>query len=297
MNKTWIRWILGVALILVILLYGFTFVLYEGKIAVVTRFGAPRLAVEEAGLHWKLPWPFEKVFLFDGRRHYCDTSYVETLTKDKKNVILQTYLIWSVNDPIRFLQSTGSQESAELQLNSMILNAKNGVLGKYDFSALVSTNQDELKLKEIETEILSDVKDVALESYGITVHQIGLKRLGLPEANIIYVFGQMKAERLQYASKFRAEGQRDASKIRNEADVEVAKLKAEGMSTAAKITGEAEAEVAKIYAEAYAENPEFYSFLRKLQSLERILNYNSTLIFTNDSAPFDVFSEPNGVDE
>ncbi|OPX44295.1 modulator of FtsH protease HflC [Ruminiclostridium hungatei] len=290
-ERLWVRWTVGGITLLCILVYAFAFILYEGNIAVVTRFGAPKEVVRDAGLHFKLPWPFEKVYTFDKRQHYYDTSFIETLTNDKKNIILQTYVVWSVEDALKFLQSTSSREAAEANLDSLVTNSKNGVLGKYNLSALVSTNKDELKLDQIESEILSDISEQALSRYGIKVTQVGMKKLGLPEANMKYVFEQMRAERLKYVEQIKAEGERDASIIRNEADVQTAKLKSEGMNEAAKIKGEAELEAAKVYADAQKEDPEFYSFLRKLESTEKLLGDKSTVIFRNDSAPFDVLSD------
>ncbi|MDF2987032.1 MAG: hypothetical protein K0R50_2542 [Eubacterium sp.] len=293
-NKTqrlWVRWIAGGIIIFCILIYAFAFIVNEGNIAVVTRFGAPKEVVHEAGLHFKLPWPFEKVYTFDKRQHYYDTSFIETLTNDKKNVILQTYVVWNIDDALKFLQSTASREAAEANLDSLVTNSKNGVLGRFNLSALVSTNKNELKLDEIEFQILSEVSEQALNRYGIKVTQVGMKKLGLPETNMEYVFEQMRSERLKYVEQIKAQGERDASIIRNEADVEVAELKAQGMNEAAKIKGEAELEAAKVYADAQKEDPAFYSFLRRLESAEKILGDKSTVIFRNDSAPFDVLSD------
>ena len=290
-SRVWLRWILGGVLLLIIFAYGFSFILYEGNVAVVTRFGAPKMVVQEAGLHGKLPWPFEKIYIFDQRQHYYDTSYIETLTKDKKNVILQTYVVWKIEDALKYLQSTGGREAAEANLDSLVTNAKNGVLGRYDMSALVSTHAEELRLSEIEEEILSDVKEQALHRYGVTISQVGLKKMGLPQVNTTYVFEQMRAERIKYVEQLKAEGERDASMIRNEADVKVAELNAEGVEKAAAIKGEAELEAARVYAEAQKQDPEFYSFVRKLESTEKILGDKATVIFRSDSAPFDVLSE------
>ncbi len=288
MKQRWLRLTVGSIVVGIILIYGFTFILYEGNLAVVTRFGAPRMIIREAGLHFKLPWPFEKIYTFDRRKHCYDTSYIETLTKDKKNIIFQTYVVWSISDSLRFLQSTGDRKTAELNLDSLVINAKNGVLGRYNLSALVSTNPEELRLNEIEAEILTEVAQPALNRYGIKIFQVGLKRLGLPYANTRYVLDQMRAERLKYVEQLKAEGERDASLIRNEADVKVAGLKSEGMEKAAKIKGEAEFEAAKIYAAAHQQNPKFFSFLRKLDSTEKILGDKSILIFRSDSPPFDI---------
>ncbi|PYG90175.1 membrane protease subunit HflC [Ruminiclostridium sufflavum DSM 19573] len=290
-DRAWARWTIGGMIVFCIMVYAFSFIVYEGNTVVVTRFGAPKEVVREAGLHLKLPWPFEKAYTFDRRQHYYDTSFIETLTNDKKNVILQTYVVWNIEDALKFLQSTASREAAEANLDSLVTNSKNGVLGKYNLSALVSTNKNELKLDEIESEILSDVSEQALNRYGIKVTQIGMKKLGLPEANMQYVFEQMRSERLKYVEQIKAEGERDASIIRNEADVQAAKLKSEGVNEAAKIKGEAELEAAKVYADAQKEEPDFYSFLRKLDSAEKLLGDKATVIFRNDSAPFDVLND------
>ena len=290
-KKFWIKIITGLIILSIIVVYGFSFVLYEGNVAVITRFGAPRVVVEDAGLHLKLTWPFEKVYTFDKRQQYYDTSYIETLTKDKKNIILQTYIVWKIEDALKFLQSTGTVNAAESNLDSLVTNAKNGVLGKYELSALVSTNPEELRLSEIEENILTDVQEQAKERYGICVSQVGLEKIGLPEANTKNVFEQMKAERQKYVEQLKAEGERDANILMSEADVKAAELLAEGTEESSKIRGEAELEAAKIYSDASRKNPEFYSFLRKLDSTEKILGEKSLLIFSSDTAPFDVLNE------
>lgn len=291
-NKYYMRLIVGFITVFLLIFYGFSFILEEGSYAVITRFGAPRAVIKEAGIHTKYPWPFEQVHTFDARKQYFDSSYLESLTKDKKNVILQTYVIWAVDDPLFFLQSTGSTAAAMMSLDTLVISAKNAVLGNYDLSALVSTDHDELKLADIQDTIFSEVQEIALNRYGIRVHQVGFKKLGLPEANIWQVFDQMRAERLKYVAQLEAEGKRDASIIRNEAEVRVAEIIAEGTNQAAIIRGETEAEVAKIYAEAYTQDPGFYSFLRKLESLERLFGADDTIIFNMDEPPFDVLRSP-----
>jgi modulator of FtsH protease HflC len=295
MKKAWLRYAAGGITVFCILIFGFTFVLYEGDTAVITRFGAPRAVIKESGLNWKLPWPFEKVYTFDSKKQCLDSSYMETLTKDKKNVILQTYVIWSVKEPLKFLQSTGSMEAAKSHIDSLVTNSKNGVLGKYNLSALVSTNTEELKLSQIEAEIYNAVKDSALERYGLEISQIGFKKMGLPSANVAEVFEQMRAERLKYVSQLQAEGERDASIIRNEVNVTVAEIKAEGRERAAEIIGETEKEVARIYADAYKYSPELYSFLKQMESIQRAMGEQSTIIFRTDEPPFNIIKQDRRV--
>lgn len=292
MKKYLARWIVGVLIIFIVAFFGFTFVVQEGTIGVISRFGAPRAEIEAAGLYFKWPWPFERVIELDGRYHYLDTSFAEILTRDKRNIILQTYAIWSIEKPQLFVQTLGDDiEIAELHLNTMLVDAKNAVLGRHDMSALVSTEEEELKLDIIESSIYENVVNLASNRYGIKIDQIGLKKIGLPEANVAAVLDQMRSERQQLISRYNAEGLRDANRITNETDILVAQIHAEGREKAAKIVRETETEVAQIYAQAYQEDEALFLFLLRIQSLERILSPKTTLIFTTDSSPFNIFNQ------
>ncbi|HXJ32802.1 MAG TPA: protease modulator HflC, partial [Candidatus Eisenbacteria bacterium] len=116
--------------------------------------------------------------------------------------------------------------------------------------------------------------------------QIRLERIALPEENVTAVFEQMRAERRQYAAKFRAEGEREASRIRSAASLEAAQIRAKGAEEAARIRGESAALVAKTYADANRADPEFYKFTRSLESLDKLINDNTSLILRTDTEPF-----------
>ncbi len=288
----WRRVAVALTVALVIILSSMLFSLSEGRVAVITLFENPIGVYDTAGLKWKLPYPFQRAYILDARSRLCETRLTETLTRDKKNVILITYSVWKIGEPIRFLQAVGNARSAEAKLDGVVTNAKNAVLGNYDFSALVSKSADGQRIDEIEKAMLEDVKQEARARYGIDVVQIGLQRLALPEENIEYVFDQMKAERAQYAARFRADGEKEAARVRAETDLQVAKLRAEGEEKAETIHGNAEADAAKIYASAHKLDPEFYTFLRSLDSLEKILGDEATVVLDTDSAPFDMLKNP-----
>ncbi|MFC1474672.1 protease modulator HflC [bacterium] len=293
MLKNITRILAGLAVVGVMVFYIATFQVEEGRMGVVTRFGRPVHVVKEAGLCWKWPWPFERVIIVDGRRMSFNTRHTEMLTRDKKNIVLLSYAVWRVDDPLKFYQSIGSYEGANSKLDGLITNAKINVLGKYDLSALVSTNEGDLKVGEIEDEILEMVVEQAKEKYGIIIEQVGFKRLSLPEDNVKYVFAQMRAERAQYAARYRAEGEREASKIRSGTDLEAARIRAEASEEAARIRGDAEAEAAKIYSEAHQLDPDFFEFYRSMESLNQIIGSQTTLILRTDSAPFSFLKSKN----
>jgi len=287
-KKSLYKWIFVIVLFSILVVYGFSFTVNEGTDAIVTRFGAYRKVITDAGLYFKLPWPFEKTYYFDARKNYLDSGFSETLTKDKKNVIIQTYVVWKINDPLLYFKSVGSKTLAEKYLNDMVTNSKNAVMGNYELSSIVSTDSETIKIDEIKEILVNDTNENAVEQYGIEVLEIGIKRLGLPDANMQSVFEQMKTERQQYISQLIAEGEQDANEIVNETNVQVAQILSDGKQKAAEIKAETEKEVAEIYAEAYREDPDFYEFLRKLDAVENSVDMNTTLILRIDDEPFNV---------
>ncbi len=280
------RKIVGVCAVLIVLLSSSMVLVRERHTALVTRFGELKTVVEEPGLHWKLPWPIDEAHVIDQRSRVFNTRHSEMLTRDRRNVILLSYTLWKVADPLRFYQAVGTIEDADEKLNGLVTDAKTGVLGNYDMSAFVSTNPDELKTSQIEADVLASAKVTALEKYGIELEEFGFKRVSLPEENIPAVFAQMRAERQQHAARFRAEGERDAKVIREDTDVEVAKILAEASEQEKRIRGEAESEAARIYAESHAIDPDLYRFLRYLDSLEVTLGEGAEIILRTDREPF-----------
>ena len=287
-QKRIVKWGFAIIVAAIIGFFGFVFKVNEGQCAVVTRFGAARAEITQAGMYFRLPWPFENVSLYDARKQYMDSGYLETLTHDKKNVIMQTYAIWSISDPLKYYTSVGDTALAEKYLGDLITNSKNGTMGSFDLSALVSMREDDIKISEIESLMLAEISDHAEEQYGIKLHDLRLKRIGLPATNVQSVFTQMQAERQKYIDQLLAEGERDAKIIMSESDAEVARIIAEGREQAAEINAQTEQEVAQIYAEAHAQDPELYKFLRKLAALEASVDENTVMIIKMDQPPFDV---------
>jgi membrane protease subunit HflC len=258
----------------------------EGQAVLVTRFGRPLRAATQPGLHWKLPWPIDRALWLDLRRRVYETGHTEMLTRDKKNLIARTFVVWRIGDPLAFTQAIGAASGAEGKLDGLLTNAAIGALGGHDLSALVSTNPSDLQVDQIESELLASTAPVALRSYGVVIEQIRLERIALPEANVTAVFEQMRAERRQFAAKFQAEGEREASRIRSEAELEAARISAKGAEEEARIRGESAARIARVYADAHGVDPELYRFTRSLDSLDKLVTGSTSLILRTDSEPF-----------
>jgi modulator of FtsH protease HflC len=284
--QRWLRATVGTLALAAISFYAMAIVVAEGQAVLVLRFGRPLRAATQTGLHWKLPWPVDRALWLDMRRRVYETGHTEMLTRDKKNIIARTFVVWRIGDPLAFTQAIGNESGAESKLDGLLTNAAIGTLGGHDLSALVSTNPADLQVDQIESELLASTAPVAMRSYGVTIEQIRLERIALPEENVVAVFEQMRAERRQFAARFEAEGEREASRIRSEADLEAARIRAKGDEERARIKGESAAQIAKTYADAHRINPDLYRFTRSLESLDKLVNAGASLILRTDSEPF-----------
>ncbi|BET65719.1 protease modulator HflC [Opitutales bacterium ASA1] len=288
------RWMLGL-LLATLLGYGaFCFQVSEIEQAVVTRFGRPVRVATEPGVRWKLPWPFESVARFDARLDVLEGRLSEALTMDKRNVILPYFVVWKIEDPLRFLQSTrGDVTAFRARLDGIATSARNSVLGNYLFAQLVSVAPGEVRLAQIEAEIRAIVSESARDQFGVEVESVGIRQLALPAANTPFVFDRMRAERAQDAARFRAEGQREADEIRATAEAEKTALLAEARRYADGRRGAAEAEAARITAEAYRQDPELFTFLRELEVLRKVAGRNITVVTDPRTPPFHLLVPPS----
>lgn len=272
--------------------YGIYFSVSEGQAAVVTRFGEPIREITQPGPYWKWPWPIETVHPFDTRLNLFNTPFTATFTRDKRNVILLTYVAWRVEKPLLFLQAVGSRDVAEKKLDGMVTASKNFHLGQYDLSALLSTDPDSIKVNEIEEAILEEIRVPLLDKFGVRVEQIGFKRIAFAEENVPAVLAHMRSERKAEADRLRAEGEKEAQGIRDDALVRSEETLLEGREKAGSVRGQAEKEAAQIYAQAHDVDPDFYRFWRSLEAMKKVLSGKSTLILRTDQAFFDVLTDP-----
>ncbi|MEI9999291.1 MAG: protease modulator HflC [Verrucomicrobiota bacterium] len=255
-----------------LLAYLLCFQVRQTEQVVVTRFGQPVRVITRAGLHEKLPWPIETVNRVDIRLNFHEVRLAEALTRDKRNLIIPVYVAWRVTDPLKFLEAIGTPDNAEAKLDSLVGSAENSILGTYDFRQIVSENPADVKLAEIEAQLTAAVAGQARDSFGLTVEQIGIERVTLPEANTLAVFERMRAERAQFAEQYLAEGRQQADAIRAKTDAQKTVILADAQKNAEIKRGEAEAEASHILQPAQSQNPEFYLLLREVETLKKTLS-------------------------
>jgi len=250
--------------------------------AIVTQFGNPVRTITAPGLYAKLPDPIQSVTRLDRRTQIFTIGESEFLTKDKKNVLVEAYATWQLQDPVQFYRSVRDNQGAASRLSDIMISELGIALSQYELSNLVSTDPSQIQLSQMLENLTKQTNDRTKE-YGFSVTDVRLKQINFPEANRQSVFQRMRAERQQIARQLRAEGTEEATKIRAEADAEKTQLLSKAQEEASKTKGEGEAEAIRIYAQAFGKDPGFYQFLRTLESYDKIITPGTTLILPSDS--------------
>lgn len=274
----------------------FAFQVRQTEFAVVTRFGKflESSTKKEPGLYFRLPWPIQKIYKFDNRIRNFERKFEQTTTADARTLLITIYIGWRIADPQIFLQRfDGNVAKAKQNLENLVRDAKNGVIGQHPLSDLISTHEDQLKFDEIEAEMLSSIAPKARENYGIEVEILGIKQLGLPESITGKVFERMREERQRLVKRYQGEGEARAIEIRAQADRERREILAEAEAQATIMIGEAEAEANQYYRE-FEKSPELAVFLLQLNALSEATAEKTTLILDPDTKPFNLL---RGLDE
>ena len=282
---------IAIVLVVVVAYFGFACTVREGNAAIILRFGAPRQTITDAGLYFKLPWPFETVVTYDNREQYLESNNLETTTMDKKNIILKSYAIWQIDDPLVYHNSVGANGTVDSYIKNQIFSATNSVMGMYNLSDLISSSNENLKTNEIQQKIFELVKENCEANYGITILDVSILRVSYPETNLQSIFANISAERQGVIDAILADANAKASNITSSADAEAAKIIAEGENKAAEIRATTEKEVAEIYAKAQAANIELFKFLKELDTIVNSVNSNSVLVVDSNAYPFNILLE------
>lgn len=281
-------------LLFIILLAGVLslFIVEENEYACVIRFSKIIDTRSNAGIYIKIPF-FDSVTIYPKMVMMYDINPSDVITKDKKTMLVDSYVLWKITDPLTFNKTLGSTGEAESRLDALTYNfikTKMGTLNQDD----IINMEDPSERNNIYGEILKNVKQGA-GSYGIEVIDVKIKRLDLPTQNEEAVYTRMISERNQMAQKYIAEGELKASLITNEVDrlynIKISDAKAE----AEQIIADGEAEYMRIIAEAYStpERMEFYEFIRSLEALKKSLTGDDkTVILDKDSQLAKILMKP-----
>ena len=277
-----IFWI-ALVVVLVFVLMNSVYTVKENEYACRVQFSKIVDTTDEAGLHFKIPF-VDSVKYFSKATTLYDIPPSEVLTSDKQNMTVDCYILWKIADPQQFYRALGTTAKAEERLNAITYNALKNAMGRLAQADIINMN-DGAERNDIYEGITATVDSQAV-TYGIHVEDVKIKQFDLPDSNLNAVYSRMISERNQMAEKYTADGNYDASIIRNEVDKQVNIIVSNAEAEAAKLEAEGEAEYMRMLAEAYntPDKKDFYEFILALDALKQSLTGSEkTIILDADS--------------
>lgn len=264
------------------------FTVHQTQQALVLQFGEPKRVVRDPGLHVKIPFVQNVIFL-DKRMLSFEGAGEEVIASDRKRLVVTSFLRYHIEDPLRFFQTVGNQNVARQRLNALLTSSLRQVIGTVPFQTILTGERAEL-MAQIAARVNAESKDL-----GITISDVRIKRADLPEANNQAIYARMKTEREREAREFRAQGAEISQRIRSRADREKVVLVAEAQKQAQILRGEGDGNAVRISAEAFGTDVEFFTFYRSMQAYRESLGSESTtMVLSPDSDFFRYFGSMRG---
>jgi membrane protease subunit HflC len=277
-------------LLVVLVLVSAAYQVRETESALVITFGKATRQKMEPGLYCKWPPPIERVQKFDSRLRVLEAELGETTTKGAVPVIVNTFVVWRIAEPLAFLNPVGANQEAESKLISQINDTQNKVIGRHFFSEFVNSDPSKIRFEQIESEMLTELQAAVRSAYGIEIRAVGIKQLKVSEDVSRAVFDRMSKERQRQTEATIAEGTAAARKIATDADSMQTELLAAADARAKAIRAQGDAEAASYY-KLLEQDPQLAMFLRDIEALKKILEKRSTLVIGADSEPFRILKE------
>ena len=295
--------LIGVAVfILILILANGFFRVDETEKVVITQFGKPvGDSIKDAGLHWKIPF-IQSAHFFDERILEWDGDPNQIPTKDKKYIWIDITARWRILDPLVFLQTVANETGAHSRLDDIIDAVTRDLVSDNMLVEIVRNSnrdfifqdtelvQDTVRVNEkielgrdyIRREILAGAKE-GVAQFGIDLVDVRIKRINYVEEVRLKVYERMSSERKRIAERYRSEGQGQMADIEGTREKELQRIESEAYQEAQTIRGKADAEATRIYANAFNKDPEFYSFLKTLDTYRNTLDSNTTVLLTTKS--------------
>lgn len=275
-----------IALFAVMGLFACLVVTGENEYKLIRQFGRVERVIASPGVAVKIPF-LETADTLPKQILLYDLAASDVITMDKKTMLSDSYVLWRIEDPLRFAQSLNSSLlNAESRIDTVVYNSVKNVIGSMSQNDVISGRDGELS-----EAIMANVGS-SMAQYGIALLAVETKRLDLPADNKAAVYERMISERDKIAATYTAEGEAEAQKIRNTTDREIAISISDAKAQAAQVTAEGEAEYMRVMAGAYQDPPkaDFYSFIRSLEAARASLTgSNNTLILPANSPLAQIF--------
>lgn len=274
---------LVIILFAIIAIFTTCYTVEENEYAYVIRFSKVEQIEETAGLHFKIPF-IDSVQYFPKNIQLYDLAPSDVLTSDSKAMSVDSYVLWKISDPMTFYKSLGSISEAQVRLDAATYNALKNIISTMSQDSIITPSVDDGR-NDLNITVCDQVR-TATTDYGIEITDVKIKRFDLPEENETAVYQRMISDRNQIAEKYRAEGESEATIMKNEVDKQVNIIVSDANAQAEEIVAQGESEYMKLLADTFntAEKEEFYIFMRSLETLKSSLTgEQKTVILGEDS--------------
>lgn len=281
------QWIaVTIAVVLLILSSSSMVVTYPNEYAVIKQFGKIVSIREEPGLSVRIPL-IQRVEKIENEVLLYDLAVSDVMTRDKKSMIADCFVLWKISDPQKYTQTLSAQKAnAEYRINTIVYNSLKNVISSLTQEEVISGRDGELAAS-----IKENIGDT-LNQYGISLLAVETKSLDLPDENKAAVYERMISERNNIAATFKAEGEEEAKEISNNTKAEITIMQSEADAQAEEIVAKGEAEYMRILSDAYnnEEKADFYLFLRSLDAAKATMKGNNKTLIIDESSPLaDIF--------
>jgi len=288
--KSPVTGVAALILLLVVIIVGYSsvFTVSQTEQVLVVRLGEPVRVVTEPGLNFKAPF-IDTVISIDKRILDLENPSQEVIAFDRRRLVVDAFARYRIKNALRFYQSIGSIQAANIQLTTLLNGSLRRVLGEATFIQIVRDERETLMGK------IREQLDKEADGYGIEVVDVRIRRADLPEQNSQAVYQRMQTERQREAAEFRAQGGQKAQEIRSRADREATVIIADANSTAEQVRGAGDGERNRLFAEAYGQDADFFAFYRSMTAYETGLRASDTrFLLRPDSDFFKFFSNSSG---
>ena len=256
-------------------------VTYPNEYTIIKLFGKIESVRREPGLSFKVPF-IQTAETIQNEVLLYDLAVSDVMTKDKKSMIADCFVLWRIEDPYKYTQTLSAQKSnAEFRIDNIVYNSLKNVISSLSQEEVISGRDGQLTQT-----IMENIGDT-LEQYGITLLAVETKSLDLPDENKSAVYERMISERNNIAATYQAEGQEEAKEISNNTTAEIIVMQSEADAQAAEIIGKGEAEYMRILSDAYndPEKADFYLFLRSLDAAKATMRGDNKTLIINETSP------------
>lgn len=290
--------LIGLVLLSIIVVYDGFFIVQEGRQVMITQFGKPIGSPKtDAGLYFKMPF-LQQVNEFDARIFIWNGEPNQIPTNDKTFVYLDVTARWRIADALKFMQAVRTEERAQSLLDDIIGGTVRDMVNKnnlieiirssdWSLDNMTPSNQEPgtrpVRGRDVISDQILEIAAKAMPQYGIELRDVMFRRVNYIDSVRQRVYDRMISERKRIAAEKRSMGEGQKARILGTVDRELRVITSTANKNAVEIKGRADAEATRIYGEAYSQDPEFFSFLKTLESYEKIIGTNTSMVMSSDS--------------